>query len=176
MKWKDLRRAIKRFGVLHAMMLLTMVSLAYSIGESNGTLDPWPTVIGGVIALIVLATFVYRTARWEVEDEPEYPVDQQLQRALAVVQLAMDNATRALEEFQRETAARRAALDVLIAQAEENRALAEIHEVDARKIDAILFKRSRGEAARQKRSQLVYFFGGLLASIPIGVVINLLTN
>ncbi|GAA4906741.1 hypothetical protein LX16_3313 [Stackebrandtia albiflava] len=107
---------------------------------------------------------------------PPRPIDVRLQEALDEVKSSMGYASELMAELQREMDAQTAARDALVAQAEENRRLAEIDREQAERIRGILFAETKAEARRRKRAQWAFFLAGVLISIPVGIAINLLTN
>lgn len=83
-------------------------------------------------------------------------------------------ATTLMDDLQREIAAQQAALRELTRQAEEQQRLRDIDPEQAERIRQILVGETKATIRAERRQQWMFFALGVLASIPIGVAINLL--
>ncbi|MEV0821927.1 hypothetical protein [Nonomuraea rubra] len=99
---------------------------------------------------------------------------QRLHHRIAEVNAAFANAAALMDELQRDLAAQQATREALIAQTEEQQRLLEIDEGQAEKIRTILVGETKATIQAERRQQWMFFTFGVIASIPIGVAINLL--
>ncbi|MFI9848493.1 hypothetical protein ACIHFD_66625 [Nonomuraea sp. NPDC051941] len=93
---------------------------------------------------------------------------------IAEMNKAFVAATTLMDDLQREVAAQQAALRELTRQAEEQQRLRDIDPDQAERIRQILVGETKATIRAERRQQWLFFILGVLVSIPIGVMINLL--
>ncbi|MEO3871417.1 hypothetical protein ABGB18_21600 [Nonomuraea sp. B12E4] len=133
----------------------------------------WPLAIS-CVALSSISIWAYRReTRARLAQVREDP-GQILNRRVEQIKGAFSEATTLMEDLRRDLEAQQAARESLIAQAEEQQRLLEVNEGQAEKIRQILIGETKATIRAERRQQWMFFVLGLAASIPIGVMINIL--
>ncbi|QYC42522.1 hypothetical protein Nocox_24595 [Nonomuraea coxensis DSM 45129] len=80
-----------------------------------------------------------------------------------------------MDELERDIQAQQAASEALLTQAEEQESLLAINQEQAEKIRKIIVGETKATIRSERRQQWMFFAAGLLLSIPIGVLVNLIS-
>ncbi|MEU7855230.1 hypothetical protein [Nonomuraea sp. NPDC049141] len=129
------------------------------------------------VALLALMAFallyLWVRDRRRIERADEDP-GKALKGRIDRVNRAFAEAASLMNDLRRDLEAQQIAREALVAQAEEQQRLLEVNEEQAEKIRHILVGETKATIRMERRQQWMFFALGLAASIPIGVLINLL--
>jgi sensor c-di-GMP phosphodiesterase-like protein len=104
-------------------------------------------------------------------DEPEKP---SLVDRINALRDNLDSSAAIITEINAELHLQTASLDRIRAEAEENQRLAALSKDEADAVRAVIESAQAKGEKPARRQQIFWFFSGLLASIPIGIVVNFL--
>lgn len=99
-----------------------------------------------------------------------------LRERTQAVNVALEEAMRLMDELKQDVERQLAARDVLLTQVDEHQKMLELDKDQADKIARILLGETKATIRAERKPQWVFFALGIIASIPVGVVINLWTN
>ncbi|GIH98103.1 hypothetical protein [Planobispora takensis] len=173
--WTKIRVTILVVGGI-TILLLVLVNAA--IYEDGGSLPPGQLVLT-LLSLgigVLIAEGMRREGRQRLAQVDKGTEDprQALRYRIDAVNTAFTEAARLMDDLKRDLAAQQAAREALLAQAEEQERLLEFNQEQAEKIRQILVGETKATIRAERRQQWMFFALGVLASIPIGVAINLL--
>ncbi|WP_182887119.1 hypothetical protein [Microbispora sp. H10885] len=101
-------------------------------------------------------------------DEP----GKRLNDRIRAVSDAFTEAATLMNELQRDLKAQQAARETLLTEAQRQQKLLEVDKEQAEKIREILIGETKATIRAERRQQLLFFALGLVASVPIGVLVN----
>ncbi|MEU6778577.1 hypothetical protein ABZ912_05190 [Nonomuraea angiospora] len=133
----------------------------------------WAAVATAILAFFSLALMVRAEGNQRIAQAAEDPRERLRQRAQVVTE-AVSEAAKLMDELRRDLEAQQAAREALVAQAEEQQRLLEINQEQAEKIRHILIGETKATIRAEQRQQWMFFALGVVVSIPIGVMINIL--
>ncbi|MCK2215963.1 hypothetical protein MF672_019495 [Actinomadura sp. ATCC 31491] len=139
----------------------------------------WLLVAGGVVlgdklGVPLIAIKLERTGTSERLRQAAEDPGRRLQRRIERVNSAFAEAAALMDELRRDLAAQQIARQALLEEAERQQQILDIDEEEAEKIRQILMRETRTAIQAERRQQWFFFALGALASIPIGVAVNLL--
>ncbi|TMR88609.1 hypothetical protein [Nonomuraea basaltis] len=126
----------------------------------------------GMVVFVVVRSARRTTSRIEAADVMD-PGDL-LRERIRQVNKAFTEAAKLMDDLRRELEAQQTAREGLIAQAEEQQRLLAIDQAQAENIRQILVGETKATIQEERRQQWKFFALGIAASIPIGVLINVL--
>ncbi|MCF6466934.1 hypothetical protein FAF44_00700 [Nonomuraea sp. MG754425] len=171
-----------------AITIALIASAAFTATIVIGTLGPlatgtsvdqmewnivWPWAISCTALLSISIWARRRETRARLAQVREDP-GETLNRRVRLINGAFSDAAKLMEDLRRDLEAQQAVRELLIAQAEEQQRLLGVNEDQAEKIRQILIGQSEATVRAERRQQWMFFTLGLVASIPIGIMINLL--
>ncbi|TMR91338.1 hypothetical protein [Nonomuraea basaltis] len=152
----------------------SLVWFRYEPRSVIDSVDVVSLIVSAVPLLIALwASWRSRTKAHRALSEAEEDPKEVLQRRVERVNQAVATAASEMQALQRDLEAQQAASAALIAQAEEQQRLLEINQEQAEKIRHILVGETKATIRAEGRKQWLFFGLGVLASIPVGVAINI---
>ncbi|MFI7134391.1 hypothetical protein ACIBQ1_52600 [Nonomuraea sp. NPDC050153] len=167
------------------VMIAVVVSASFTAVMLIGTIAPLSTG-GGIdwaiwspfaISCIALSSVsiwaLRREARARLAQAREDP-GQSLGRRVERVNAAFAEAASLMDDLRRDLEAQKAAREALLTEAEKQQSLLEVNEDQAEKIRQILVGETKATIRAERRQQWMFFGLGVAASIPIGVMINIL--
>ncbi|WP_424533663.1 hypothetical protein ACOZ38_25340 [Sphaerisporangium viridialbum] len=139
-------------------------------------LQGWGTVAGVIVAAAALLLGIQQNRRGQraIRAAKEDPATT-LKRRIERVTLAFVEAAELMDELQRDLEAQQAVRQALIAKAEEQQQLLAVNEEQAEKIRQILVSETKSNLRAEQRREWMFAALGLVMSIPIGILINLIT-
>ncbi|MEV4321463.1 hypothetical protein AB0J37_04470 [Microbispora rosea] len=181
---KRLLRIIKDEGSAWGWVLFVMAGMFLPATVSVVLLrkeDSRPFGIVGLVIALPIAIFTYKLFMRVVHARnlrrlglaDEHP-SERLRRRISSVNRAFAEATALLDELQRDLAAQQAAREAVVAQAKEQERLLALNQEQAENIRQILLGETKATLREERRQQWMFFVLGVAASVPIGVLINLL--
>jgi hypothetical protein len=183
---------VRRYVIRSAVAILISVAMTGSIyylayfvvrveGESPGDFGwiYWVSIPAGLFYFAFAGHSPFRYARsrldQDVQLEPSGLDDQ-----LAEARQTLRSAGSVLSRLEAQIAAREALVSELASRTEHLRVAATLHEDTAQKVGAFLTAELRTQLEEMHRAglrnSLMSFIGGILVSIPIGVLINVWTR
>ncbi|MEU8195260.1 hypothetical protein AB0C10_15915 [Microbispora amethystogenes] len=158
-----------------ALFLLAGVLVSSHIprNTTNDLIASAVGVVGGLGSTLLGFYLSQRAGRGRVLEAEEDP-GERIRRRIRRVNQAFTEAATLMDELRRDLEAQQTAREALIAEAERQQKLLAISQADAEKIREILVGETKATIRAERRQQWMFFALGVLASIPIGVAINLL--
>lgn len=140
---------------------------------------PWWSlgVVGGAVAVWGVAGVIFlRETRLARKKRLERELLGNLQEQVRRIEAVFAETVALMDRLQYRLQAERAALEATADAAAEQRQLLDLNWEQAARIQYFITKEARVRELSQSRQSLLYFVTGVLVSIPVGIVINLLTN
>ncbi|MEU7911343.1 hypothetical protein [Microbispora bryophytorum] len=130
-------------------------------------------VIAGALAAATYSLALILEKRRLQAPQPD-PVAQ-IHARIGTVNFAFAEAARLMQELQFELARQQAALQQVVERAEEHRLLLEVQPETAENVRKILLMGKERDLIRQRRRDVLFLLYGAALSIPIGILVNLIS-
>lgn len=156
------------FGVIVVLATLTALAGLDTTGWVNSLISGAIAATGLVV--VIREGMLHGRAISEADEDPK----EVLQRRVRRVNEAVAIASFEMQALQRDLEAQQAASAALLDQAKEQQSLLEINQDQAEKIRHILVGETKATLRAEGRKQWMFFGLGVVVSIPIGIMINIL--
>ncbi|MEU6743743.1 hypothetical protein [Streptosporangium sandarakinum] len=166
------RMAMRSIGWFCVLLGLTAGAID---GFGNGTY--LLIASGGCLWLALIVDRVAAAGEYYYRMVKPSPTDMvgQIKLRMNRVDGAFDEAVSLMADLQRELQAAEAARRQVMADAKRQQELAKVDEATAKLIQEILLADAKKAARVQRKQQLLYFAAGVLVSIPVGIMVNLIS-
>ncbi|GAA1628265.1 hypothetical protein GCM10009733_026260 [Nonomuraea maheshkhaliensis] len=130
--------------------------------------------VAGIISLPLSVIFLVQALRMsrqrleESQEDPSEALEDRIRRATE----SFAETGRLLAELQNTFSVQQAALKKVTEEAEEQALLRDMDPETAEKMRRIIVGETKATLRAERRTQRLYFAGGVLLSIPIGALIN----